>query len=263
MRNLSHIGRVFYGIAIAVLGILTIYYSDFPYMMLPPNHYSIPGHVMATYVLGAILSLAGICIVFEKKIRPVSLTLGIILLLIFCFYFIPYQFISNPNYMHFGEWENAAKELALAAGALVIADCFPGKNIKSFGSFLEKLISLGAIFYAITILSFGIDHFLFAHEASDYVPAWIPYHLFWMYVTGTALLGSSIAIMLKIKIHLFATLLGAMTFTWFVILHVPRVISSPRADLSSEIASAFLALAYSGTAFVIAGASKSSLQKEK
>jgi len=47
-----------------------------------------------------------------------------------------------------------------------------------------------------------------------------------------------------------------MIFIWFTVLHIPRVIASPAAYLGSEITSAFIALAYSGIAFVIAGASK-------
>ena len=53
MGNLSHIGRIFYGIAIAGMGFLTIYYSDFPYMLIPPNHSHIPGLVILAYISGA------------------------------------------------------------------------------------------------------------------------------------------------------------------------------------------------------------------
>ena len=67
MRNLSNVGRIFYGIAIAGMGFLTIYYADFPYMLIPPKHSWIPGLVMLAYISGAMLILAGACIVFEKK----------------------------------------------------------------------------------------------------------------------------------------------------------------------------------------------------
>ncbi len=155
--------------------------------------------------------------------------------------------------MHFGDWENAAKELALAGGAFVIAGCFPEKNESPLTRFLGKLIPFGAALFPITIISFSIDHFLYAKEAQGYVPSWIPYHLFWMYFAGAALLGSGIAIILKIRTGLIAALLGAMIFIWFISLHIPRVIASPVADLGGEVTSAILALAYSGTAFVIAG----------
>ena len=90
MGNLSNIGRIFYGAAMAGIGVLTIYYKDFPYMLIPPKHSWIPGLVMLVYISGALLILAGACIVFEKKTKTISLVLGSVLLLIFCFYYIPY-----------------------------------------------------------------------------------------------------------------------------------------------------------------------------
>ena len=75
MRNLSNIGRIFYGIAIAVIGFLTIYYDDFPYMLIPPKHSWIPGFIFLAYIFGALLILAGMFIVFKIKTRLVSLLL--------------------------------------------------------------------------------------------------------------------------------------------------------------------------------------------
>ena len=97
MGNLSAVGRKFYGIAIVGMGFLTIYYADFPYMLIPPKHTWIPGLAMVSYIFGAILLLAGACIVFEKKIRTISLLLAGVLLLIFCIYFIPYQLIVSSK----------------------------------------------------------------------------------------------------------------------------------------------------------------------
>ncbi|GGB02150.1 hypothetical protein [Puia dinghuensis] len=144
----------------------------------------------------------------------------------------------SPNYKHFGDWENAAKELSLAGGALVIAG--------------RRLIPLGITLFSLTIISYSIDHFLYAKEAAGYVPSWIPYHIFWLYLAGAALFCSGISILLNIKRRLAATLLGIMIFIWVVILHIPYALSAPLARNEGEVTSAFLALAYCGTAFVIA-----------
>ena len=256
MRNLAQMGRIFYGIAIAGMGFLTIYYRDFPYMLIPPKHSWIPGLVMLAYISGGILMLAGASILFEIKIRSVSLLLGSLLLLIFCFCFIPYEFIASSNYMHLVDWENAEKELALAGGAFVIAGSFSEKNETSLNRFLEKLIAFGAILFSIAMISFGVLHFIYAKAVSNYVPSWVPNRLLWTYLAGTGLIGFGLAIILKIKRGIAATLLGTMIFIWFIILHMPRVIVSPVAYMGSEVTSAFLALAYSGIAFVIAGATK-------
>jgi uncharacterized membrane protein YphA (DoxX/SURF4 family) len=254
MRNLFKAGRIFYGTAIAEIGLQAIYYRNFPYIVPLPKSLGVPGLMILAVIFGALFLLAGLCIVFEKKIRQVSLLFGAVLLLIFCFYYIPYEFLISTNYMHFGDWENAAKELTLAGGAFVIAGCYPGKTESSLTRFLGKLIPFGAALFPITIISFSVDHFLYAKEAEGYVPSWIPDHLFWMYFAGVALLGSGIAIILKIRVNLIATLLGVMIFIWFISLHIPRVVASPFADIGGEVTSAILALAYSGTAFVIAGA---------
>ena len=73
---------------------------------------------------------------------------------------------------------------------------------------------------------------------------------------GTGLIGSGVAIILKIQRRPAAALLGTMIFIWFISLHIPRVIVSPASYMGSEVTSAFIALAYSGIAFVIAGDAK-------
>ena len=235
------------------MGLQTICYNDFPYMLIPPKHSGIPGIIIITYIFGAMLILAGVCITLNKKPRPISLIFGSVLLLIFCFYFIPYQLLANPNYMQFEQWENAAKELALSGGAFVIAGYL--SETQSIG-FLTRLAQLGAILFSLTTISFGFDHLLYIKDTADYIPSWVPTHIFWAYFTGIALIGSGIAIIFKFKPKLIATLLGTMIFTWFIILHLPRAIDSPFAYKGSEVTSACLALAYSGIAFAIAGSAK-------
>ena len=114
----------------------------------------------------------------------------------------------------------------------------------------------GSIMFSIPIITFGILHLLYAKDVSTLIPSWIPHPVVWTYLAGIGLMGSGIAIILKIKPGLIATLLGIMIFTWFIILHIPRVIASLVTDLEGEVTSAFLALAYSGIAFVIAGANR-------
>ncbi len=256
MINLSSIGRIFYGIALAGTGISTIYFNDYPYYLLPPLHFLTPGAAIFHYIVGTLLFLVGICIVFQKKIRTVSFLFGCLLLLVFCFLYIPYQFMDYPKHLQLAEWENSEKELSLVAGAFIIAACFSEKTENPFSRFGGRQMGLGSILFSIPIISFGILHFKFAKDVSTMVPTWIPYPIFWTYLAGIGLLGSGISIILKIKTRFIAALLGTIIFIWFAILHIPETIASSYADLGGEIPSTFLALAYSGMAFVIAGAAK-------
>jgi uncharacterized membrane protein YphA (DoxX/SURF4 family) len=222
-------------------------------MLFPAQPLQIPGLV---YIFGVLFMLVGVCIVFGKKSRPVSLLLGSVLLLIFCFYYLPYEFGVGSNYKNLLEWDNPGKELALAGGALIIAGGFAEKNKNRLNIIGEKLMRFGAILFSLPIITFGILHLLYAKDVSTMVPSWITYPVFWTYLAGVALIGSGISIIFKIKARIIAALLGLMIFSWFAILHIPRVIHSPVTDLEGEVTSAFLALAYSGIAFVIAGAHK-------
>jgi uncharacterized membrane protein len=262
VENLFNAGRIFYSIAIAGMGAQCFYHKEFPYMLIPPNHSSMPWFTMVVYISGTLLILAGTLIVFEIKTRKTGLLLGTVLLLIFCFYFVPYEFLATSDYMRPGEWENAEKELALSAGAFVIARGYPRQNENSVFKFLGKLSTFGTVIFSLTIISFGIDHFLYAKDVAEYISSWIPWKIFWTYLAGAALLSAGIAIFLKINIRLSATLLGAMIFVWFIILHIPKAIGSPAEDLGGEVTSAFLALAYCGIAFVIAAKGRNEMAAE-
>ncbi len=253
MQNFSNIGRIFYGTAIAVTGFLTIYFKDFHPYLLPPNHSWVPDLIVVARIFGTILILGAVCIVFKIKIRQIALLLGVMFLLIGCFYYIPYEFLSTPNYIHLGDWENVEKELAYSCGALVIAGCFSGYHEKPFFGWLGKLVPFATILFSITIITFGMDHFLYSKDVSAYVPSWVPDHLIWTYFFGTALIGLGIGITLNIRRRFCAALLGSMIFLWFITLHIPRVIASSSSNMGDELISAFLALAYSGIAFAIAG----------
>jgi len=250
--RVSNVGRIFFGLSIAVMGFQTVYGLDFPYMLIPPKHSWIPGLAVIAVICGCAIMLAGACIVVKRQTRRASLLLGFMLLMIFCFYYVPYQLLTG-NFMQLVQWESAAKELALSCGAFVIAGSLQGQNESTLFKMLEKPIPLAAIVFSITIISFGIIHFQYPNEVADYIPSWVPARLFCSYFAGVALVGSGLAIIFKITPPLAALLLGIMIFTWFAILHIPRVIVSPPAYLRSEITSAFLALAYSGIALVIAG----------
>ena len=146
MGNLADVGRIFYGIAIAGMGVQTIYYDNLPYMLVPPTHFTASILTVLAYISGILFILAGACIVLKKRPRSISLLLGTVLLLIFCCYYIPYELMTNSNYMHLGEWENAEKELALSSGAFVIAGCFSEKKENFFFQVVGKANSFGGCF---------------------------------------------------------------------------------------------------------------------
>jgi len=257
MKNLIKAGRAFYGIGIAGIGIQQFIYGEFRPVILPDWPASFSGVAVWAYISGICLVVAAAIIIFSKKAKTTTLDLGLAFLLLFIGVQIPYQLFISPNDFHIGAWTDPLKELALSGGAFVIADSYNEEGLNptrdsAFEKFMKLFIPWGSIFFSITMIVFGIDHFIYTPFVATLVPNWIPWHIFWTYFAGIALAGAGVCIILKIKLRLIGILLGIMLFIWFVILHIPRAIMDPYVDKGNEVTSVFEALAFSGIAFVIA-----------
>ena len=249
MENLIRASRAFYGIGIAGIGAQQFIYSGFRPMLLPFWPSSIPGHTTWAYVVGAVLILAGFLIALSKRGRMVSVGLGIFFFLLFLCFHVYDQVFRSAYDFHLGLWTNALKELAFSGGAFVIAASYPEEKFLARN---KLLFTMGRIFFAIMLIAFGIDHFLYTDFVAPLVPAWIPGALFWTYFGAVALIGAGVCFLINIKTRFVGILAGIMLFLWFIILHIPRAIADPDADKGNEITSVFQALAFSGISFLIA-----------
>ena len=257
MKNFINAGRAFYGLGITGIGIQQFIYGEFRPVILPEWPGSFPGVAVWAYIAGGCLIAAGVVIIFSKMAKIISLDLGLAFLLLFIGTQVTYQLFISPNNFHIGSWTDPLKELALSGGAFVIAGSYQQENLNvihesAFEKFMKLFIPWGRIFFSITMIVFGIDHFIYTAFVATLVPGWLPWHIFWTYFAGIALAGAGVCIILKIKLKLIGTLLGIMLFIWFVILHIPRAIADPYIDKGNEVTSVFEALAFSGIAFVIA-----------
>ena len=117
---------------------------------------------------------------------------------------------------------------------------------------LDKIMPFGRLFFAIPMAVFASQHFTVTKLLVLLVPSWIPAHLFWVYLVGTALIVAALSIILKRQAQLAATLLGIMFFLFVVLLHIPKVVVNPGDRFAWAVA--LRDLTFSGGAFAFAGA---------
>ncbi len=254
MKTPARIGNWFYGIAIVVYGIQQLWYANFRTVQLPEWQSYLPLLPAWAYLTGLGLIVAGAAIISGRKAKEASLILGCAFLLLFLLVQIPYEIFSDPNSsLHLGVWTNALKGLALSGGAFVMAGSFTTNNSRPspFFKLSEKLIPFGPLFFSITMISFGIAHFLYSEGVSTLVPSWMPDPIFWTHLTGVVLIGSGFAIALKIRRGAIALLFSIVLFIWVFSLHLPRAVHEPYASRGNEVSSCFDALAFCGIALVI------------
>lgn len=89
-----------------------------------------------------------------------------------------------------------------------------------------RLARFGELLLALLMIYSGIMHFKFARFVAGIVPAWLPWHLFWAYFTGTALFAAGLSIVVRKQTRLAATLLGALLTLFVLLIHAPSMINS-------------------------------------
>jgi uncharacterized membrane protein YphA (DoxX/SURF4 family) len=256
METLIKFGRINYALGMAGMGLQQFFYPGFRPVFLPGWPEMLPDPQLLIYLSSLALMALGACIIFNFKAKKASLICGGVLLVFFILFHFPFQVFNNP--MELGAWANAFKILALSGGAFVMAGSYLNDEMQEeykrrvIIQLLEKLIPVGRIFFSITLITFGVVHFLYAQGVATLVPDWIPFHLFWTYFAAVSLIGAGISIIFNIKLRLVGILTGFMIFSWFLILHIPRAVAMPELANGNEVTSVFQALAFSGIAFVLA-----------
>ncbi len=115
---------------------------------------------------------------------------------------------------------------------------------------IDKLILLGPLFYAAPVAAFGTEHFTVTDAVASIMPAWIPWHRFWVYFLGTCFIAAALSLVTKIQARLAAILLALTFFLFVVLMHAPSWAQSPRDRFALAIA--LRELSFSGGALALA-----------
>ncbi len=152
-------------------------------------------------------------------------------------------------FTHFIFWLWFAGLIALIGGLVAVRKellAAPG---------LDKLIALGPVFVAAPLAVFGAEHFVDARDIAQIVPAFMPWHLFWAYFVGCALLATAASLVTMKFVRLSATLLGVMFFLFVLMMDLPGAISEPRNWLGWTLM--LRESAFAGGAWALAGSLRS------
>ena len=116
---------------------------------------------------------------------------------------------------------------------------------------LDKIVALSNLCFAIPLAVFGAEHLSGARFIMLAVPPYMPWRLFWAYFVGFALLFASLSIATKIQLRWSGLLFGIMMFLFVAMVHIPRVLASPRDRIAWVIV--FREMSFAGGGWILAG----------
>jgi hypothetical protein len=108
----------------------------------------------------------------------------------------------------------AFEPLALASLAWLLA-----------GRTTPDLLARGSrLVLGLSLVVFGVDHFLALGFIAPLIPDWIPWHVFWVAFFGVLFIVGGVSIGLNLLHRWGAAATGLMFGIWVVALHLPRVL---------------------------------------
>ncbi len=118
---------------------------------------------------------------------------------------------------------------------------------------MSMLHTAGRYLFALPMAVFGLMHMMNGPAMTGMVP--IPGGIFWVYLTGVALIAAAAAIAVGKMGSLAAALLGIMLMIFALSIHLPGVMgAADEMAMQASMSNMLKDLALAGGAFVISGA---------
>jgi uncharacterized membrane protein len=220
---LVNAGRVMFALGLIGLAILGFMTNDFIVGRPPAWPADFGSKETFSLVLNVLLVAGCVAIIFQRQgAFAALLTAAIIFTFSFLIRYIPTIAKAQPKEIL---WNiNAYKTLALIGGSLIVAVYFLRTNSSRSG---KIFLVIGTIFLSLFFIISGFAHFKFAGFIIDgFMPSYIPFHPFWTYFCGIALIAGGIGIHIYPLRKIAALLVGIMIAGWFLLLHIPRFVTN-------------------------------------
>jgi uncharacterized membrane protein len=118
----------------------------------------------------------------------------------------------------------------------------------------QSIYRVGIVLYALVIGFFGINHFLNGTGFQNTIPSFLPYHIFWVYLTGVALIAAAISFLTGKQTKLAGLFLFAYLIIIVLTIHLPALIHSEGSPIISiALTNLVKDTGLAGAALMIAG----------
>ncbi|THD63462.1 DoxX family protein [Phenylobacterium sp.] len=236
--------RVF-GLAGIALGSVGLAWDDFA-LVWQPVPSGVPGRWILAYVVAGSLVLAGAA-VQRRRTRALGLAaLSVLYALGVVALHLP-RIFGHPQV--FAAWSGAAEQLALVAGGLVAMSSIAATGVAQS----QRLFTVGRLAFGVSLLAFGLAHFVYLSATADLVPKTLPPGpVFWALATGVAHMAAGLAILSGVLARMAAWCLTGMFILFGLVVHAPTFFTAPLSHMTWTANAMNLALI--GAAWVIADA---------
>lgn len=205
---------------LAVFGTLHLFVPDFVKGLVPRY---MPWRMFWVYFVGCALIAASLSIAAKIGGRWSALLVGIMMFMFVAMLYLP----SGLRHMDARiTWTIVFRESSFGGAGWVLAG-----NAMDRGRVRSTLIMVGRVFITMTLIFFGIQHFLHplglpGVPLQKEIPLWVPGRVLIDYVTGAALLVGAGSVLLNRKTRTVLACLGGWILLMVLVIYGPVLIGA-------------------------------------
>ncbi len=223
------LGHVLLALVMIGLGIRGFVYGDSAsvWQQIPIAH--LPARQFFVYACAALELATGIGLLVRRTTSTSSGILFIYLLLWAVLLKLP-AVVAMPQME--ATWLGLGEIAVILAGGWIVYAAHAGNWARHHVKFAvgTKGVRWARLLFVLALPTIGLSHFVYIKETADFIPAWIPWHVGWAYLTGAGSIATSVAVLLAIWPRLAATLEASMLSVITLLVWLPGVIAAPGND---------------------------------
>ena len=202
----TNAGRTAVGIVFLALGVQGLVAGQFTAVWAPVPK-AVPARDVLAYFCAVVSVATGVGMLWKRS--AVTAARGLFgLLSIWWLAFRVREIVRTPG--SFPAWDGCAETTVMLAAAWVLARVGGGAGRR-----------VARILFGLGLVAFGLAHFVYPTVTASLVPRWLPAHLVWVYLTGSAFLAAAVAVLIDVRARLAATLAALQIGLFTLLVWVP------------------------------------------
>ena len=221
--RVASVGHALFAAAMIWLGAMGLNKGDFVQVWQPVPKW-VPAREALAYLCAFISLASGIGLLWRRTAAVAARVLFASLLVWLLVLRLPYLFFQKPLVLVAWTFGSTA---VMVAAAWVLYVWFAGdRDRQRLGRFAgDTGLRIARALYGLSLVPFGLAHFMYLDATTVLIPHWLPWHVAWAYLTGTAFIVAGLAVTVGVGARLAAALSTLQLGLFGLIVWVPRVLA--------------------------------------